>query len=346
MPELFGNMPDGAPVHRVALSNSDLAVKVLTFGAALQSIETPDRYGRMGNIALGLDTLQEYIADSPHFGAIPGRYAGRIARGRFDLDGVAYQLPCNDGPNTLHGGPNGFGRRAWSLVDHDSQQAVLELVSPDNDAGFPGTVTIRVSYSLRGPALRIAFHAETTAPTVVNFTNHSYFNLSGEGSGSALGHELTIDADQFAPTDIGGIPTGELRDVAGTAFDFRTPTLIGARIRGADPQLRFGRGYDHGYVLRGRGMRRAAMLHDPGSGRTLLVSTTEPALQLYTGNMLTGALAGPSGRTYRQSDGICLEAQHLQDSPNHPAFPSTVLRLGRPFTATTVFEFGVAGVRQ
>ena len=334
-------MPDGTPVYRVTLENEDLRVRIITYGAAIQSIEAPDRHGNRANVTLGLSTLPDYIARSPHFGAVPGRYAGRIARGRFSLDGVEYQLPCNDGPNSRHSGPNGFGKRAWQLAGNEPDHATLTLSSPDGDTGFPGSVEVSVTYTLDHADIRIDYHAETTRPTILNLTNHSYFNLAGEGSGSILDHELTIDADHFAPLDAQNIPTGALLPVEGTPFDFRTAQTIGARIHIADPQLVQALGYDHPYLLRGTGLRRAALLQDPGSGRTLTVLTTEPSIQLYTANSLTGALAGLSGSTYRQSDAVCLEAQHLPDSPNQPDFPSTVLRPDHPFDSATIFRFSV-----
>ncbi len=343
MPELFGHMPSGEPVHRVTLENAALRVQVLSVGAVLQSIEAPGRDGRRANVALGLATLEDYVAHSPHFGAVAGRYAGRIAHGRFTLDGVAHQLTRNRGGHSIHGGAAGFGKRAWTLADHGPAHVELAIGSPAGDEGYPGAVQVRVRYTLDGAALRIDYSAETDAPTVLNLTNHSYFNLAGEGAGDILGHRLTIDSDRFLPMDADSIPTGEIRSVEGTAFDFRTPCPIGARIRTADPQIMHALGYDHAYLLPGEGLRRAAMLEDPVSGRTLTVSTTEPAVHLYTGNNLTGALAGPSGRAYRQADGVCLETERPQDSPNQPGFPSTALRPGAPFRSTTVFGFGVSG---
>ncbi len=342
MPDLFGVMPDGTPVHRFRLETAVLRVEILEIGAAIQSIEAPDRRGERANVVLGMKTLEDYRTRSPHFGAVPGRYAGRIGGGRFTLDGVAYQLACNAPPNALHGGPDGFGRRAWRASDHGPTHLTLDLVSPDGDAGYPGELRVQLRYSLDGPALHMDYTAETTRPTILNLTNHSYFNLAGEGSGTILGHSLRVDADRFLPVDATSIPTGEQRDVAGTPFDFRVAQRIGARIHEADPQLILGRGYDHAYMLRGTGLRTAARLVEPESGRRLTVVTTEPALQVYTANNLMGELAGPSGRTYRQTDAICLEAQHPGDSPNQPAFPRTVLRPGEIFRATTIFRLDAA----
>ncbi len=347
MPDLFGTMPDGQPVHRFELRNDDLRVAILEIGAAIQSIEAPDRAGRRDNVVLGMTTLEDYRTRSPHFGAVPGRTAGRIAGGRFTLDGVDYQLDRNNGGNTLHGGADGFGRRAWTARDHGPTHLHLQLISPDGDAGYPGAVRVELRYTLHGPALHLDFTAVTTRPTLLNLTNHSYFNLAGEGSGSILDHQLRIDADRFLPVDAGSLPTGEQRSVAGTPFDFRDAHPIGARIHQADPQLLLALGYDHCYLLRdaglgGTGLRQAAVLRDPGSGRRLVVSTTEPAVQLYTGNNLTGALAGPSGRIYRQTDAVCLEAQHPPDSIHHPGLVQSVLRPGETYRATTVFRFDTA----
>ena len=318
---------------------------MLTYGAAIQSIEVPDNRGRIANVALGLATLADYIAHSPHFGAIPGRYAGRIADGRFELDGTTYELSRNDGPNTLHGGPNGFGKRPWRLSGHGPHHVDLALTSPAGDAGFPGTLQVSVRYSVSENDLRLDMEAGTDQPTVLNLTNHTYFNLNGEGSGSVEDHDLAIHADHYAPITPGALPTGVLDPVSGTPFDFTKPHRIGSRLRDNDPQLLYAHGYDHTYVLSGTpsagGLRLAALLQSAASGRTLAVHTTQPALQLYTGNMLTGALAGPSGRAYRQGDAVCLEAQHLPDSPNRPHFPSTVLRPDGRFRATILFRFGV-----
>lgn len=341
MTDLFGHMPDGTPVPAATLDNGTLRVDVIAYGATLRRIEAPDRTGRRINVALGLDTLEQYLAHGQHFGAIAGRYTGRIAHGRFTLDGHEHRIPPNHGIHALHGGKTGFGTRVWHMASVAADHVDLTLHSPDGDEGFPGALDVRVRYSLDGADLRIDVHAVTDAPTVVNLTNHSYFNLAGEGSGDILGHRLQIPADIFLPANADSIPTGELRPVTGTAFDFRTPRPIGARIRDADPQLLHTLGYDHAFLLPGTGLRRAGWLHDPVSGRTLDVLTTEPAVHLYTGNNLRGSLAGPSRQIYRQSDGICLETERPQDSPNQPGFPSTVLRPGVPFVSTTVFRFGV-----
>ena len=336
----YGRTDAGAEVHRIALGGPTLRTSILTFGGVVERLDVPDRAGQVANVVLGLDSLDGYQRRSPHLGALPGRFANRIAGGRFVLDGVAYQLACNDGPNALHGGPHGFGKRVWSIEDSGERHVTLGLLSPDGEEGYPGALTVRVTYTVDGSDLRIDYRASTDKPTVLNLTNHSYFNLAGEGSGDVLGHLLQVEADAFLPVTASSIPTGEVRPVAGTPFDFRTPTPIGSRIRDADAQILHGQGYDHCWVLRpGAGLRQAARLHEPCSGRVLDVLTTQPGVQVYTGNQLTGTLAGPSGRSYRQGDAVCLETQHFPDSPNQPAFPSTVLRPGEEFTSTTVFRF-------
>ena len=336
----YGRTGAGAEVHRISLGDAALRVGILTFGGAVERIEAPDRAGQATNVVLGLDSLDGYEHRSPHFGALPGRYANRIAGGRFTLDGVEHRLACNDGPNSLHGGPHGFGTQVWSIEDSGERHVTLGLLSKDGDEGYPGNLNVRVTYTVEGPELRLDYRAWTDKPTVLNLTNHSYFNLAGEGSGSVLGHLLQVEADAFLPVAAGSIPTGEIRPVAGTPFDFRTPVAIGSRIRDADPQILYGQGYDHTFVLRpGAGLRQTARLHEPASGRVLDVLTTQPGVQVYSGNQLTGTLSGPSGRTYRQGDALCLETQHFPDSPNQPAFPSTVLRPGEEFASTTVFRF-------
>jgi aldose 1-epimerase len=302
-------------------------------------LEAPDRSGQWDNVVLGLDSLDGYLHRSPHFGAVPGRFANRIAGGRFVLDGTEYRLACNDGPNALHGGPTGFGRRIWGIEDSSDRHVTLSYSSADGEEGYPGTLRAWVTYTLDANDLRIDYRAQTDRPTVLNLTNHSYFNLAGEGSGSVLDHLLQVDADAFLPVTATSIPTGEVRPVAGTPFDFRAVMPIGSRIRQADKQILRSLGYDHTWVLRpGPGLRSAVRLHEPGSGRTLEVLTTEPGVHVYTANYLTGSLSGPSGRSYRQGDAICLETQHYPDSPNQPAFPSTILRPGEEFTSTTVFR--------
>ncbi len=339
----YGRLDDGTEIRRFVLRNArGMRARVLTYGAILESLEVPDRAGALANVVLGLGSLGDYAARSPYFGAVVGRYANRIARGRFELDGTAYQLARNDGPNALHGGGRGFSRRAWEVVASDAGRLRLARTSPDGEEGYPGTLRVEVAYALEDDALRLDYAAETSAPTVLNLSNHSYWNLGGEGSGTALDHELTVHAGRFTPVDATQIPTGELRPVEGTPFDFRRPTPVGARIREGDGQLLIGRGYDHNWVLdaepAGDGLRPAARLRDPPSGRVLEVLTDQPGLQFYSGNFLDGTLVGPSGRAYRQGDALVLETQHFPDSPNQAHFPSTVLRPGERFRSTTVLR--------
>jgi aldose 1-epimerase len=326
------------------MTNSNgMRVRILDLGAIIASLEVPDRNGKLANVVLGLDTVSGYLHRSPHFGAIAGRYANRIAGGRFVLDGIEHGLDVNSGPNTLHGGSRGFDKAVWRASAEDGETLVLRHLSPDGDQGFPGALSVEVRYSL-GVAneLRIDYLATTDKPTVVNLTNHSYFNLAGEGSGDALDHIVTIEADSFTPTDSTQIPTGEIRAIRGTPFDFTRPTPIGERIRAADPQLLLARGYDHNWVLRapaGEALRPAARAYDPVSGRILDVLTDAPGLQFYSANGLDGRLVGPSGRAYRQGDAFCLETQQFADAPNQPGFPSPVLRPGESFMSTTIFRF-------
>ncbi|GLS44586.1 aldose epimerase family protein [Methylobacterium brachythecii] len=343
--EIFGKTKGGEIVSRLTLERGNFRVQVLDYGGILTTIETPDREGRLANVVLGLDSVEGYETVSPHFGALAGRYANRIARGRFALDGTTYELPINNPPNTLHGGINGFAKRLFRIEAADAGRVVLMRRSPDGEEGFPGNLDLEVVYSLpEDGVLRIDYRAFTDKPTVLNLTNHSYFNLAGEGSGDVMGHVVEIAADAYTPTDAGQIPTGEIRSVEGTPFDFRKPTAIGERIRQEDPQIVLAKGYDHNFVLRnaGGGLRPAASCHDPASGRRLDIATTQPAVQLYTGNNLDGTLVGPSKRTYRSGDGICFETQGFPDAPNHLDFPSTVLRPGAPFVSTTTYRFSVA----
>nr|WP_221375130.1 aldose epimerase family protein [Actinoplanes polyasparticus] len=345
-PERWGATSDG-PVDRYVLANGEgMRVGILTYGGIVQSVEVPDRAGATANVVLGFDRLQRYVDNpGPYFGALVGRYGNRIARGRFTLDGTTYELPINNGPNSLHGGATGFDKRIWSATR--TEDAVeLRLISPDGDQGYPGALTVTVRYTLTaGNALRIDYEATTDAPTVVNLTNHSYFNLGGEGSGDIYGHRVRLHAGHFTPVDADLIPTGELRPVAGTPMDFREPVAVGERIRTGDEQLSHAGGYDHNWVLdrSDSALTAAAEVSDPVSGRTLTVSTTEPGLQFYSGNFLDGTMIGTSGRLYRQGDGLALETQHFPDSPNQPAFPSTVLRPGGTYRSTTVWQFGVSG---
>ncbi|APY85387.1 galactose mutarotase [Streptomyces alfalfae] len=344
--ELFGRLADGTKVYRWSLANGGTRLKVLSYGGVVQSLEIPDRHGRHTNVSLGYDSIEEYVAGTTFFGALIGRYGNRVARGRFTLDGTTHQLSVNDGENSLHGGAKGFNTRVWDVepfTDATGVGLVLRHVSVDGEMGYPGTLRVKVTYTLtaRGD-WRIDYAATTDKATVVNLTNHTYFNLAGEGSGDIYGHELTLAARQFTPTDAGLIPTGELAKVAGTPFDFRRAKTVGRDIRAAHPQLVTAKGYDHNWVL-DKGITRApehfATLRDADSGRTMKVATTEPGVQFYSGNFLDGALTGPSGRTYRQGDGLCLETQHFPDSPNQPSFPSTVLRPGETYRSSTVHVF-------
>ncbi|CAA2103663.1 Aldose 1-epimerase [Methylobacterium bullatum] len=339
--QVFGRTKDGSPVSRYRLARSRLRVDILDYGGVVSRIETPDREGHWANVVLGAREVAGYEASDAHFGAIIGRYANRIAEGRFSLDGQEYRLPLNAGGNTMHGGENGFDRRVWRVIRADDASLVLGYRSGDGEEGFPGNLDVEVAYMLSDDeTLRIDYTARTDRPTVLNLTNHSYFNLSGEGFGDVLGHRVAIAADHYLPTDSGQIPTGEIRPVAGTAFDFREPEALGTRIRDGDPQLVFGHGYDHTFVLRDPGsLRHAASVVDPSSGRRLAVATTQPGLQLYTANMLDGTVIGSGGRLYRAGDAVCFEAQGFPDAPNRANFSSTTLRPGEVFTATTTYRF-------
>lgn len=342
--ERFGTTRGGDPVTRYTLRRGDLRVRIIDFGAIVTAIEVPDRDGRSANVVLALDTVEGYETVSPHFGAIAGRYTNRIAGGRFTLDDETFQLPINEPPNTMHGGPNGFAKRVWRATAADETRLVLRRRSPDGEEGFPGNLDVEVVYSLpEAGLLRIDIRAKTDRPTVLNLTNHSYFNLSGEGSGDVMDHEVRIFAETYAPTDATQIPTGVLASVAGTPLDFREFHPLGARIRQGHAQIVMAKGYDHAFALSGAPgtLRPAASCRCPASGRRLDVATTQPALQLYSGNTLDGTLVGPSGRTYRSGDGVCFEAQGFPDAPNHPNFPSTVLRPGQVFTASSTYRFSV-----
>jgi aldose 1-epimerase len=346
--DFFGTTPTGQRVDRYTLSNGRMRVRILTYGGILQTIEVPDRRGKLGNVTLGFDNLADYVAKSPYFGCITGRYANRIAEGKFTLDGVQYNLPINNPPNSLHGGDVGFDKRIWAATEIRNKNSVglrLTDTSPAGDQGYPGTLKTTVVYTLTADnGIRMDYTSTTDAPTVVNLTNHAYFNLAGEGSGSIEGHNLTINARRYTPVDDTLIPTGSLDPVAGTPMDFTRSTAIGARIRNGFPQLVIGRGYDHNYVLDRRDnsytkLEFAARVADPASGRVLTIVTTEPGIQFYSGNFLDGTLVGTSGRMYRQGDGFALETQHYPDSPNQPSFPTTVLRPGQVYQTTTIYQF-------
>ena len=339
----WGTADDGKPVKIFTISDGMLTVRITTFGARIVSIETPDRQGKMADVVLGYDTLEQYEKSTKsYFGAVVGRYGNRIAKGTFAIDGRTYHVPINNNGNALHGGPKGFSTKVWTgNVLPDGVE--MTLVSPDGDMGFPGTLTVHVRYSLEGHSLRILYSATTTKPTVVNLTNHSYFNLAGDGRGNILNEVLMIPADRYTPVDGTQIPTGELATVKGTPFDFRKPTAIGARIAEDNAQLEVGGGYDQNFVLDGKpgSLHLAAKVYDPQSGRTLTVMTTQPGVQFYSGNFLDGTEHGKYGVTYEKHSGFCLETQHFPDSPNEPKFPSTLLRPGQTMRSETVFVLGV-----
>ncbi|WP_432139273.1 MULTISPECIES: aldose epimerase family protein [unclassified Streptomyces] len=343
---LFGTLADGTKVYSWSLANGGTRMRVLSYGGIVQSLEIPDRRGCHANVSLGFDTIEDYVASSPYFGALIGRYGNRIGKGRFTLDGTAYQLSVNDGDNSLHGGAKGFDKRVWDVEPFTKGSDVglhLHYTSVDGEMGYPGTLRTKVTYTLtRHGDWRIDYEATTDKATVVNLTNHVYWNLAGEGSGTVEDHQLKIAGSRYTPVDSGLIPTGELAPVAGTPFDFRRAKRIGEDLREAHQQLLYGKGIDHNWVLdKGLSPRPewVATLRDPSSGRTLRIATTEPGLQFYSGNFLDGTLVGSGGRIYRQGDALCLETQHFPDSPNQPHFPTTVLRPGQTYRSTTVHSF-------
>jgi aldose 1-epimerase len=343
----FGETPEGTPVDVYTLTNAaGMEVRVITFGGIITSIRVPDRHGVLADVTLGFDRLEPYLRNPAYFGAIIGRYANRIAGGRFTLDGRAYALAVNSGANHLHGGTRGFDKVVWKAGPFTNAGAVGVIfthTSPDGDQGYPGTLAATVTYTLTDTnELTFDFQATTDKTTPVNLTQHTYFNLAGDGAGDILGHILTIHASRMTPVDQHLIPTG-IAPVDDTPFDFRKPTAVGARIESAHPQIGVGRGYDHNFVLdrSGSGLAPAARVEEPVSGRVLNISTTEPGVQLYTGNFLDGSLTGKSGRPYAQRSGLALETQHYPDSPNHPDFPSTILRPGETYRSKSVFAFSV-----
>lgn len=343
----FGSI-DGKPVSRYILSNGNgMMVSVLNYGGIIQQLMVPDKDGTAGNIVLGFDNLDGYIRLSPYFGAIVGRYANRIAKGKFTLGGKEYTLALNNGENSLHGGEKGFDKQVWDASDVTKNSVTLTLVSPDGDEGYPGELTVHVTYTVTdNNELQIDYSATTDALTVLNLSNHSYFNLAGEGTGTIYDHELQFNCSKFTPVDSTLIPTGELMDVAETPFDFTTAKPIGQDIRdGSNQQLLIGMGYDHNFVVDGwdgKTMQPVATVTEPTSGRTMSVTSDQPGVQFYTGNFLNGAFAGTSDKIYRQGDAFALETQHFPDSPNQPDFPTTELKPGEEFTSQTVFTFGVA----
>jgi aldose 1-epimerase len=344
----YGMTQDGQAVEIYTMTNEHgLRVRFLSYGGVITEIDAPDRTGRFDNIVLGLRTLREYETLPGHFGAITGRYANRIGGAQFTLNGETYHLIANNGPNTLHGGPDALDHRVWTVsptqAPGDGVAVTLSYVSPDGDQNFPGTLTTRVTYTLTNDdVLQIVYVASTDKDTVINFTNHSYFNLAGNGSGSVADQLLLVNADRYTPAGPDQIPTGEIAPVEGTPFDFRQMMPIGARLSSAFQQMVYARGYDHNFVLNrpsGGGMTFAARGYDPRTGRIIDCLTTEPGVQVYTSNGMNGSVVGSSGTTYRQTEGFTLETQHFPDSPNKPNFPTTELKPGQEFRSTTIFRF-------
>ncbi len=340
----YGTMPDGTVVEAFTLTNtSGVRLTAITLGGIITELHVPDRTGALGDIVMGFDSLDGYLQDHPFFGAIIGRYGNRIGGAKFELEGRTYTLAANNGEHHLHGGVKGFDKVVWDAEPSGTGRGVVfTRRSPDGEEGYPGNLDVTVTYTLTDDNTLVVDYAATTdAATPVNLTQHSYFNLAGRGS--IADHALLINADRYTPVDAGLIPTGELATVAGTPFDFRQAMPIGARIDGTDPQLVYGKGYDHNWVLSraGDGLQLAARVTEPTSGRTMDVHTTEPGIQFYAGNFLDGTLTGKGGQVYAHRNGFCLETQHYPDSPNQSAFPSTILRAGERYTSQTVFSFGV-----
>jgi aldose 1-epimerase len=343
--QAYGKTPDGADVELYTLTNANgMQAGIITYGGTLVSLTAPDRNGKYADVVLGMDDLAGYQKATAFFGALIGRYGNRIGHAQFTLDGNVYKLPANDNGNMLHGGPAGFDKRVWTAAASrhaDGQVLELTYVSKDGEMGFPGTLSAKVFYTLTDKnELKIDYEAATDKPTVVNLTNHSYFNLAGQGEGDVLTHEVMINADRFTPVDSGLIPTGELRPVTGTPFDFTKPTAIGARIEANDEQIKFGKGYDHNWVLNkpAPGTTKAAEVTEAKSGRVMEVWTSEPGIQFYTGNFLDGTLKG-KGKTYIRRGAFCMETQHYPDSPNKPAFPTTELKPGATYHSQTIYRF-------
>jgi len=343
----FGRTPDGRSIDLITLrNNKKTEVRFMTYGGIILSIKTADKDGTLDDITLGYDTSDAYANNSTYFGALIGRYANRIANASFTLDGQKYTLPANNGVNSLHGG-KGWDQALWTADAFQGASgvgAVLTLTSPDGDQGYPGEVKATVTYLLNDDnEFKVTYEATTSKPTVINLTQHTYFNLAGTKANDILGHQLMINADRYTPVDDTLIPTGVLAPVDGTPFDFRTPTAIGARINEPNEQLTRGKGYDHNWVLNrtGNGLEHAAHVIEPVTGRRLDITTTEPGIQFYSGNFLDGTITGKGGKVYIQRGGFCLETQHFPDSPNQPSFPSTTLRPGETYHSETVFKFGV-----
>ena len=342
----FGKTSAGENVDLYTLRNADgIEAKITNYGGIVTSLKVPDRKGKFDDVVLGFNDLDSYLKGHPYFGALIGRYGNRIAKGRFTLNGVEYKLAVNNGENHLHGGIKGFDKVVWTgreMKTKAGPAVVLTYLSKDGEEGYPGNLRVRVVYTLtNNDELKIDYSATTDKDTVINLTHHSYFHLAGEGNGDILNHVVTINGNRFLPTDAGSIPTGELRPVAGTPFDFFKATAIGARINQDDEQLKLGNGYDHTWVINGRAgtMRLAATAYEPTSGREMQVWTTEPGMQFYTGNFLDGTLTGKSGKIYQRRFGFCFETQHFPDSPNHPSFPTTTLKKGATYKSTTIYRF-------
>ena len=345
--QTFGKTEDGQQADLYTLTNKNgVQVTITNYGATVVSLRVPDRNGQLADVALGYDNVKDYETGKAYFGTTVGRYANRIAHGKFTLNGATYTLPKNDGDNSLHGGSKGFSKRFWTAREvsaRNGQALELRYLSKDGEEGYPGNLSVTVVFTLtNNNELKIDYSATTDKDTVLNLTNHSYFNLAGQGSGEILSHQLTLHADRFTPVDATLIPTGELRTVKGTPFDFTHATEIGARINQDDQQLKVGRGYDHNWVLnqsKSGELTLAAELYEAKSGRVVEVRTTEPGIQFYTGNFLDGTAHGKENKVYNYRTGLCLETQHFPDSPNHPDFPSTVLKPGQHFHSTTIYKF-------
>lgn len=337
----FGRMPDGRDVRLLTIGSAPgPVVEVLSLGAAVHRLEVAGGDGVRRNVVLGHPDVEERLAATYYLGATIGRYANRIAEGRFPLGGRVVEVGTNDRGNSLHGGPEGFDTHLWEVVEHSAEEVVLVTASPDGDQGFPGRVEARVSYRVEGGTVTVTMEATTDATTVVNLTNHSYFHLGGEGSGTVDDHVLVLEADLYTPVDDTGIPLGEHAPVAGTPFDFRAPARVGGAVRTQHPQLAASQGIDHNYVVRGEGLRRAAVLSCPATATSVELWSDQPGLQLYTGNFLDGSRRGTSGGTYRRGDGIALEPQLFPDSPNRPAWPSAVLEPGERYRSVMQWRFG------
>lgn len=344
--ESFGQLSDGREATLYTLTNaSGMVVKITNYGGIITSVLTPDKDGTMGDVVLGYDSVEEYVAGSPFFGCITGRYANRIAAGKFTLNGETYTLATNNGPNHLHGGLEGFDKKLWDAESFENENGVgvsMTYVSPDREEGYPGTLTSRVTYTLTpANAIQIDYEATTDKPTVINLTNHSYFNLKDGGASSMLDHKMRIVADRYIPTDVGNIPLGPLETVEGTPFDFRSSTAIGDRIDADHVQIERGYGYDHTYVINdgGSSLALAAEVYEESTGRFMEVLTTEPGVQFYTGNHLNGSFTGKNDVAYERRSGFCLETQRYPDTPNQPDYPTAVLNPGETYESTTVYRF-------